>query len=1042
MIRFFTKHPTASNLLMFLFIVLGLMSVKSLRRETFPDFTATKVEIRVIYPGATAEDVEEGVCQRIEDAIDGVNFVAEIVSEAREGIGVVVVEMEENGNLSEFLEDIKTEIDAIDDFPQQTERPIVKLLNRTESVVSIAVSGPMAPTDLKTYCEELKERLKLEAGVSLVTLKGFSDRQIRIQIAAPKLMQYGISTDAIADVIARQSVDLPAGSIQTTDQEVLVRFTDERRTVQAFEDLVVMASASGAEIRLGDIAEIRDVFELDEDKFLFIPQPHNDGDEIKRAGLLEITKTKAEDILTVFNKVNVFVERENRAAPPAVQLTLTQDISSIVQDRLQMLFTNGWQGLILVFLALWLFFSVRLSIWVVMGLPISFLGAFFIMPHINYSLNMLTMVGLLIGLGLLMDDAIVIAENVAKHLNRGKSALNAAIDGVSEVKNGVLSSFATTVMVFGPLSYLEGNMGKVLKVMPVVLILVLVVSLIEAFWILPHHLAHSLHDHDPNQVNRFRRRFNRLIEKVREQILGRIVDWAISWRYLAVGATMAALILSIGMFPAGKLKFQPFPDIDGDVIQARLLLPQGTPLTRTESVVARLIHGLKQVDSEYTPRQPGNQHLVQNISVQYNTNPDAYESGPHVATISADLLKAETRNARVDEVLNRWRQIAGPIADVISLKFCEPAIGPAGRPIEIRLRGRNLDQLKTASLEIQEWLTQFKGVFDVFDDLRPGKPEMRIRMREGALAAGLNAQAAAAQLRSAFYGKTVSEIQVHKESYEIDVRLADADKNSLADLAYFHVTLPDGKQAPLGSVAIITQDRGYARIAAVNGQRCVTIQGDVDSKITNANEIRNKMKKTFMPGFRKKYPEIRFSMEGAAKESKKTGGSLARGFVIGLVGIFILLSFQFRSYFEPLVVMAAIPLAFIGVIWGHILMGLDLCMPSLMGAISLCGIVVNDSILLVEFIKIGRRKNMEIAAAARQASRERFRAVLLTSVTTIAGLTPLLMEKSLQAQILIPLAASIVFGLMATTILVLLIVPAMYTIAGDWGATETVSADR
>ena len=1050
MIRYFANHPTAANLLMFLFVVLGIMSISSLRRETFPDFAATKVEIKVIYPGATAEDVEEGVCQRIEDAIDEVNFVEEVVSEARENMGVVVVEMQDDGNLSEFLDDIKTEVDAIDDFPQQTERPIVKLLNRTDAVVSIAVTGPMAPTDLKAYCEELKDRLKQEAGVSLVTIKGFSDRQIRIQIAAHTLMRYGISMDAIADVIARQSVNLPAGSILTAEREFLIRFTDERKTVQEFEDLVVVASSSGAEIRLGDVAVIRDVFELDEDKYLFIPQTHTNRDgqastakdgKASRAGLLEISKTKAEDVLTVFNKVKAFAERENQTAPPSVRLTLTQDISSGVQDRLQLLVTNGWQGLILVFLALWLFFNVRLSFWVVLGLPISFLGAFFIMPHINYSLNMLTMVGLLIGLGLLMDDAIVIAENVATHLNRGKSALNAVVDGVGEVKNGVLSSFATTVMVFGPLSYLEGNMGKVLKVMPVVLILVLAVSLIEAFWILPRHLAHSLHHYDPNKINRFRRRFNTLIEQVREHILGRAVDMAISWRYLVVGLTLAALIASVGMVPAGKLKFQPFPDIDGDVIQARLLLPQGTPLKRTETVVESLISAIKSVADEFMPRQPDKQHVIRNISVQYNFNPDAYESGPHVATITADLLKAENRNARVDDILNRWREIAGDIPDVISLKYTEPAIGPAGRAIEIRLKGRNLERLKEASLEMQTWFTQFKGVFDISDDLRPGKPEIRIRMREGALVTGLNAQNVAAQLRSAFYGKTVSEIQVNKESYEIDVRLTDADKNSLADLAYFHVTLPDGKQAPLGSVAILTKSRGYARIASVNGLRAVTIQGDVDSEITNAREIMNKLKKDFMPAFGKKYPEIRTSLEGASKESQKTGRSLLRGFIIGLTGIFILLSFQFRSYFEPLVVMAAIPFAFIGVIWGHIFMGLDLCMPSLMGAISLCGIVVNDSILLVEFIKNRRRQKMDIANAARQASRERFRAVLLTSITTIAGLIPLLMEKSMQAQILIPLAASIVFGLMATTVLVLIVVPSMYTIMGDLGLAEKIEAE-
>ncbi len=1032
MIRFFAKHPTAANLLMIIFAVMGLVSISSLRRETFPDFSEKKVEIRVIYPGAGAEDVEEAVCRRIEDAVDGVSYVAEVTSEARENVGIVVAEMEEGGDIRGFLEDIKTEVEAVSDFPEQCEDPVIKELNRTDNVVALAVSGPMSVTDLKAYCEDIKDRLKLEAGISLVDIRGFSDRQIRIQIPAEILMQYGISMSQIADVISRQSTDLPSGSIETREQDILIRFSDERRTPAEFEDLIVVGSDRGADIRLGDVAEIRDIFEADEEKFLF------DG---QRAGLLQISKTKSEDTLDIYEAVNIFVEKEKKTAPPGIRLELTQDSSSIVRDRLQMLGKNGWQGLLLVFFTMWLFFNFRLSFWVIMGLPVSFLGAFFFMPHMDYSLNMLTMVGLLIGLGLLMDDAIVIAENVASHLDKGKTALNAVVEGVGEVKNGVISSFITTICVFGPISFLEGNMGRVLKVMPVVLILVLSVSLIEAFWILPNHLAHSLHHYDPSQRSKFRRRFNAFIEKLREDFLGRAVDRAVRWRYLIFGLTLAAFILSAGMLAAGKLKFKPFPDIDGDVIQARILLPQGTPLHRTEAVVTRLSRALAETDKEFMPRQPGGRHLIQNVSVQFNVNADAYESGPHVATITADLLKAEQRNARVDDIINRWRELTGPLPDIISLKFTEPVIGPAGRPIDIRLQGRDMEELKQAALEMQGWLRQFKGVFDISDDLRPGKPEIRIRMREGSLGRGVNAGMVADQLRSAYYGKTAGEIQVGAESYEIDVRLRDEDKDSLSDLSSFYVTLPDGRQAPLEAVAELTADRGYARIASVNGLRTVTIQADIDSRIANSNEIMKKMQKEFMPGFAEKYPEIRTSLEGEAKESAKTGGSLRRGFLMGMIGIFVLLSFQFRTYQEPLVVMVAIPFAFIGVIWGHILMGLDLSMPSMMGAVSLAGIVVNDSILLVEFIKIRRREGQKVPDAARHASRERFRAVLLTSLTTIAGLLPLLAEKSLQAQILIPLAVSIVFGLMASTFLILIVIPSLYTILDDLGFTEVMEEE-
>ncbi|MDM8537313.1 efflux RND transporter permease subunit [Desulfobacterales bacterium HSG17] len=1035
MISFFAKHPTASNLFMIIFVVMGIMSISSLRRETFPDFSSNEVEIRVIYPGASAEDVEQAVCQRIEDALDQVNYVEEIRSEAREGIGIVVVEMQEQGHFKAFIDDVKTEIDAIDNLPAQAELPIVKELGRIDKVISIAVTGPMSSTDLKTYCENLKDRLKAEAGISLVTIHGFSDRQIRIQISAQTLMQYGLSMSDIADVISMQSLDMPLGTIKTREQELLIRFTDERKTPDEFRDLIVVSNQSGAEIRLGDIAVIQDLFELDEDKFIF-----NNSFNInyQRAGLLNISKTKSEDALKVYDKVKTFIDRENQVKPPDVQLTLTQDISSIVKDRLQMLVKNGWQGLILVFLTMWLFFNIRLSFWVSMGLPVSFLGAFFFLPHIGYSLNMITMVGLLIALGLLMDDAIVIAENVASHMEKGKTALQAAISGTAEVKNGVLSSFATTVLIFGPISFLEGNMGKVLKVMPVILILVLAVSLIEAFWILPSHMAHSLKHYNPNKAGRFRLWFDGLIESAREKIMGPVIDIAVSWRYLFVGITIAAFILSVGMLASGVLKFKPFPDIDGDVLQARILLPQGTPLERTESVVKVLTDAMETVDKEFTPKQPGGQALVQSISVQYNVNADAHEQGAHVSTVTIDLLKAEKRNARIDDVLNRWREITGNVPDVINLKYTEPVIGPGGLAIDIRLQADNLDRLKKASLEMQSWITQFAGVFNISDDLRPGKPEIRIRMKEGAMSLGLNARTVAAQLRSAYYGKISGEIQAKGESYEIDVRLKDEDKNSLADLEYFHVTLPDGKQVPLGSVANMTQERGYARIASVNSQRTITIQGDTDAKIINTAELINKLKQNFLPGFKENYPEIKVIFEGEAKESAKTGGSLRQGFIIGLIGVFILLSFQFRSYMEPVIVMLAIPFAFIGVVLGHILMGLDLCMPSMMGAVSLAGIVVNDSILLVEFIKIKRRQGHSIHDSACQASRERFRAVMLTSLTTIAGLLPLMSEKSLQAQILIPLAVSIVFGIMASTVMVLVVVPCLYSILGDLGVVEDV----
>lgn len=1028
MIRFFAAHPTAANLLMILLIVIGFWSLPGMKRETFPDFTPQEIEVRVPYPGASSDDVESAICRRIEDATDGVSDVAELRCQALESMAIAVAKMSENGDFSHFLDDIKTEVEAIDDFPDLVEQPVIRQLGMIDNVVSIAVSGPMSVNDLKAYAEDLKGRLQREPGVSQVNILGFSERQLQVRVSSGVLRKHGVSITDLAAVMRRQNVDLPSGAVQTAERDFLVRFTDQRRTARDLEDLIVIgAKAGGGEVRLGDIARITDRFELDEEKYV-----HNG----RRAALLQVNKTKGQDTLDVMDVVAAFVDRERQMASPGVALSITQNVSSIVRDRLQMLLKNGLQGLILVFIVMWLFFRLRFSFWVTVGLPISFLGGLFFMYALGQSVNMISMVALLIALGLLMDDAIVIAENIATQLRKGKSALDAAIDGTRQVMPGVLSSFLTSVAVFTPLAYLSGDIGKVLKVIPIVLVTVLTVSLIEAFLILPHHLAHSLKGHEAGDENRLRRRVDDIVEWLRNQALGRAVDAVIRWRYLFLGAVFSLLLLTVGMVAGGHVKFLAFPDVEGDVIQARVLLPQGTPLWRTESVVDRLLGALEEIDRELTPRQPGGQSLVKDVSVRFNQNLDAYETGAHVATLSADLLTSELREESIDDILGLWRERTGVLADVISLNFKEPQIGPAGRAIEIRLKGNDLDMLKAASLELQEWLSGYAGVLDLSDDLRPGKPELRLRLSEGSLAFGVQASVIADQLRAGFFGTTVDEIQVGKESYEIDLRLTELDRSSIQDLLEFRIMTGNGQSVPLGAVADLEIARGYSRIHRIDRRRTVTVTGDVDVSVANAQQIIGDTLEKFIPDLRRKYPQLEIGQQGQSAESGKTGASMASGFALGLMGVFILLSFQFRSYIEPLAVMSVIPLAMAGVVWGHVVMGLELSMPSMMGAVSLSGIVVNDSILLVEFLKLRAREGHGIPLAATIASRERFRAVLLTSLTTIAGLTPLLLEKSLQAQVLIPLATSIVFGLLTSTLLVLLVVPALFSVFSDFGWTS------
>ncbi len=1023
MIRFFADHPTAANLLMIGFLVVGMMAWPTLQRETFPRVEPNKVEVRVIYPSARPEDVEEAVCQRIEDAIDGVTNVFEVICEANEGTGKAVIEMAEGADFDRFTNDIKTEVEAINDFPDTAEPPTVRQLGRTDFVASVAVTGPASKTDLKAYAEEVKARMLRWGGIPKVDIRGFSDHQVRIELADATLRQYGISVADIAATIQRQSVDLPSGSIETSARELLIRFADERKKVADFRNLVVVSSAGGGQVRLGDIASISDRFDLDEEKTVFNGKP---------AAILDVTKTESEDTLDVIDAVNDFLERERQTAPKAITLQITRDISSIVRDRLQLLLRNGGQGLFLVLATLWIFFGFRYSFWVAMGLPVSFLGAIAMMSVIGYSINMLTMVGLLIVIGLLMDDAIVISENIASHRAKGKSPLESAIDGVRQVMPSVFASFVTTACIFGSLAFLKGDIGNILRVVPVVMLLVLMVSLVEAFIILPRHLNHAL-AHGAEKHGPVQQAMDRFISRTIDKVIGPLAVLAVQWRYLTVGIALACLLLTFATIAGGLLKFSAFPDLDGDVMEARILLPQGTPLARTERVVEQLDRTLGRVNERLSRAQPDGQSLVKNVTYKFNQNTDAYETGPHVATIVADLLESETRTVKIDDVLGEWRKETGDLADVVFVKFTEPSIGPGGLDIEIRLEGDDLAQLQAASAELKIWLMRYRGVINLIDDLRPGKPEVRLRLKDGAATLGIDGRAIADQLRSAFHGTTISEIQRGKESYEIDVRLEARDRDSMADLDDFTITSAEGNQVPLSAVADWSLGRGYSRINRINGRRTVTVQGDIEPGQANAAELIADTRANFFPDLLKRYPGVNLSLQGSEREAGTTRASMIRGFLLGLIGIFLLLSFQFRSYVEPFVVMVIIPFSFIGAVAGHLLMGLDFTMPSILGFAALAGVVVNNSILLVNFIKHYHGEAKSVIEAAPMAVRARFRAILMTSLTTIVGLLPILSETSLQAQVLIPLVTSLAFGLLAATVLVLFVVPAAYSILDDMG---------
>ncbi|MBE9558426.1 MAG: efflux RND transporter permease subunit, partial [Proteobacteria bacterium] len=966
--------------------------------------------------------VEDSMCQRIEDALDSIASLIEIRCDARENIVIATAQMREGADMNEFFDDVKSQVEAITAFPEKVEKPSIVKLERTATVASIAITGEMAVHDLKAYADQVKERLKQDGRIAQVRVLGFSDREVSIEISAEVLRRYGLGISDIQSAIARQSLDAPAGVMNTEGSDLIVRFTEQRRTPDEFADLTILSGKAGGRVRLGDIADIRISFDRPEDKTLFNGQ---------RAALLEISKTYDQDSLRVMDAIEENLAREREIAPRGVSLEISSDVTANIRDRLRIVVGNGAQGLVLVFLTMWVFFSLRFSFWVAMGLPVSFLGAVFVMNALGYSLNMMTMVGLLVATGLLMDDAIVISENVAAQLRKGKNSLDAAISGTFQVMPGVFSSFLTTAMVVGPLAFLSGKMGAVLKVLPAVLLITLAVSLIEAFLILPAHLRHSMKHMDADRRTGFHAWFDARFKRMRDGFFMPLVGRAIRAPYLSLGVMIALVTISIATVPAGILKYAAFPELESDVIQSRVLLPQGTPLERTEEAVARVVDALHQLDKEFSARQEGGRKLVRNISVLYNTNVGSFESGPHLATVSADLLRAEERTGTVDEMLSRWRELVGGIPDAISLKFTDKERGVAGKAIDLRIQGNRLEVLKQASLDLQGYLAGFRGVRDLSDDLRAGKPELRVRLKESAGIFGIGARAVADEIRAALHGGAGLEVLINGEAHDVSVRLASLDRNSIEDIGHIQIRAADGGLVPLSAVAIVDETRGFARIHRVNGQRTVTVQGTLDTNVANAREIMAALRKEFAPRLKEKYPGIRLVSQGQDKETAETGNSLQTNLLIGLVGIFLVLTFQFRDYVQPFAVLLAIPMGLIGVVWGHLALGLNLSMPSLVGFATLAGVVVNDNILLVGFAKERLKEGDSVAGAMQQAARERFRPIVLTSLTTIAGLLPLLMETSTQAQLLIPLVASIAFGLLTATVMSLFLVPVFFVILDD-----------
>ncbi len=1042
MIGYFVRHPTAANLLMLVIILLGVLGLSSLGREVFPEFASDVVNVRVIYKGASAEEIEETICRRIEEEIEGIEGIEEVRSSSRENAGMLAVEVADGFDVAAVLKDVENAVDQIDNFPEDTEEPVIWEADRIDRVCTVSVwAEAMSPKDLATLADTVRSELLALEEVSLVETVGFSEHQIRVEVREEELLARGLTIGDVAREIRSQSIDLPAGSVETDQREIMIRVVDQRRWAEDFRDLTVQVSAEGARIPLRDVATVTDTFEDDWTRANF---------EGHRCANLEVSKTRDEDTIVVARAVEEYLAVRRETLPPGVHLTMWSDWSVYVKDRLGMLLENGILGFILVFFTLWGLLHYRLAIWVAVGIPISFLGTLFLLEEIDMSLNMITMFSLIMAVGIIVDDAIVIGENIFAHYSRGKSAVEAAIDGTHEVGLGVVASMLTTVAVFMPLLTMEGEIGKIMRVMPIGVIAALSVSLAEGFLILPNHLSHSL-GKIPKRPSRIRAAIDATMTWFTQRVYGPVLDWSVRRPLIVPAGVLLLLLVALGMLLGGRLRFQLFPELDGDFLVADIELPQGTSLARTQQVVGRVedaLIGADGVDAHFRPLQPGGQKLIRLVSSSFGFNRSMRlqagqpETGSHLAQVVVELLGADQRNARCNDVLQVWREKVGKLPDVVGLTFEQMQLTPGGKPVDIRLSGNDLRELQRASYELQEQIRVYPGIRNVRDDLRPGKEELLVRLKPAGRPLGITSAALATQLRAAFWGQIAQEFQRRGDTFELRVRFDPNDRRSLADLDDFKVRTPDGHMVPLGEVANIEKNRGFSQIVRVDGRRTLSVTADLDTEKGNAREILTDLENHFLPDLLDRHPGLSINLEGQREESAKTGRSVARGFLIGLCIIFVLLSFVFKSYFEPLIVMAAIPFGFVGAVAGHLLLGIDWVMPSTIGFVSLSGIVVNDSIVLVTFIKLRLAEGRSVLDAVHQAGIQRFRPVFLTSATTVAGLLPMMVETSLQAQFLIPMAVSISFGLMFATVLVLLLVPCLYSILARFGWAQVVEVRR
>jgi len=995
-LAFFLHSRTAANVLMLLIIGLGLLAVSRLRRETFPSSDLDKVRVTARYEGASPEEVERSVLDLIEEACIGVEGFKSLTGTAGEGRASAIVELKDGTDADAVVVDLRDRIAQIDTFPEGVEDVVVSEVERKDRVATLVLAGEVPESVLKTQADRLREELITRRIATEVAVESVRAREIHIALSEALLRKHGLTLDGVAAKVRASSLDRPLGRLRGPGGESLLRLREEKRSPEAFRDVPVGRGADGRVIRLGSVARIRRGFEDAE-----IGARYNG----KRAVVVEVDKTGEQDTTIVAAGVKDFVESFHKRLPTGIALDVFTDQSERIHERLGLLLENGIQGLVLVFLVLWFFTELRVAFWVSWGIPVAFLGTLFVMYLLGLTLSMITMFGLLIVLGMIVDDAVVVSENIFTKSREGQGAFEAAYHGTREVFWPVLASSLTTVGAFLPLLFVSGQMARTMGALPWVVFAALGVSLVEVCLALPKHLEHGLAKAQSRAPapNRVRRTVESWIEAVVEKGVGPLTEGVLRFRYWILGGAIAAVLVSVALPLGGRLGFTFFPTPDTNSIVARVRYPVGTPRETAAEMVLELERSLAEVDRALgTPDEP----VVERVLVRFGETSVDTDRGGHLAQVQVELRDAEIRPVSSDEVLSLWKKKTRRRPGVRSLTFSRLERGVGGKELDVRLVGTSWSRLEAASAHLKETLASLPGVSNLETDLRPGKREIRIRLGEEGRRLGLTPAALAAQVRAAFFGAVVSRFHEGSEETTVRVFYPEEERRGIEDLRNFTVELPADRSAParvpLGRVARIEPARGWAELHHLDRMRTVAVTGDIDERVTTAGEVLGAARPTLLGEIPKRFQGVRVRLEGQRATQRETFKGLQFGAAVGFLVVFGVIILVLDAWGAPLLVLSIVPLGVVGMILGHLVMGYNLIMLSVMAGVALGGVVINDAIIFMDYYKREKARTGDPTEALVLSVKRRFRPIVMTTVTTVAGLLPMLLETSIQAQFLIP----------------------------------------